>query len=151
MKVLIIEDDQNKLKQIKDYLYENFNSIDICEKYSWKSGLEKIMEQNSDLVLLDMSLPTFEKTISEMGGTTEAFAGKIILSRMKRLKITIPTIIVTQFTTFGDEGKKLEMLMDELEGLNFSNYRGTIFYTPKHNNWKIELESKISQVIGENK
>ena len=61
MKILIVEDDENKLNNLKDFIneyYLNEVNIDIC--HSFQSGLESILINKYDLLLLDMSLPNFD-------------------------------------------------------------------------------------------
>ena len=54
-RVLIIDDDQNICKILKEYLvYEDF---EVMTAHSGKEGLEQIEEEKPDLIILDIMLP----------------------------------------------------------------------------------------------
>jgi CheY-like chemotaxis protein len=149
MKVLIVEDDQNKLRQLVNFIKEKYPNTELSEKRSYQSGLREISNVTYNLLILDMSMPTFEITPKESGGRPRAFAGKEVLSQMTRRHINVPVIIVTQFETFGDgENKKsLEELRNELEELRDPKYKGTIYYSAGQDSWKTELSSYIGKLM----
>ncbi|APZ91559.1 response regulator [Fuerstiella marisgermanici] len=57
MKVLIVEDADRKLEQLKDYVESIWPEVRIDECKSYASGLEAAIENRYELILLDMSLP----------------------------------------------------------------------------------------------
>ncbi len=140
MKVLIVEDDQNKLKQLVNYIRDNWPNSTVEEKRSYQSGLKELIQTKYDLLILDMTMPTFDISPREKGGRPRAFAGKDILSSMEWKKINVPVIIVTQFESFG-EGENttsLEELRKQLK-LAYKQYMGTVFYSAASDTWKEEL------------
>ncbi|MDC7724271.1 response regulator [Priestia megaterium] len=148
MNILIIEDDPNKKKQLIDFLQDMMNIESIKCKSSYKSGLKEIVSNNYNLILLDMSMPTFDITAAESGGKPMPFAGKEILRQMKRRGIRIPTIVVTQFDKFGDFEKslKLEELKEELKKEYTGIYIDTVYYNPASSGWRENLNAKL-QII----
>ena len=150
MKILIIEDDPNKAGQLMKFLEEELFSITIVLKKSYKSGLKELLSDDYDLILLDMSMPTFDITIEESGGKPLPFAGKEILRQMKRRNVTIPAIIVTQFESFGEAEKKitLDKLKNELNQEFLQIYIDTIYYNPAGSDWKKLLLNLILSIKG---
>ena len=150
MKILIIEDDPNKAGQLMKFLEDKLSSINIKLKKSYKSGLKELLRDDYDLILLDMSMPTFDITIEESGGKPLPFAGKEILRQMKRRNVTIPAIIVTQFESFGEAEKKitLDKLKNELSQEFSRIYIGTIYYNPAGSDWQNLLLNLILPIIG---
>ena len=141
MRILIVEDDQNKLKQLSSFIQKHRPQSDLVFQRAYQSGLAAVLSEAFDLVILDMSMPTYDQSPSETGGRQRAFAGKEILRQMQRKGIKAPVIVVTQFTRFGEgeEAISLTELVRELKGANFPNYRATIYYSPEAANWETEL------------
>lgn len=145
MKILVIEDDQNKLKQLSAYIRGRWAHCSITERRSYHSGLEAIKNDTYSLILLDMSMPTYDITPREPGGRPRIFAGSEILRQMERKKISAPVIIVTQFETFGEADKRISLaeLQNQLSSQFPQNYIGTVYYNAAHDNWKKDLDVLI--------
>ena len=144
MKVLIIEDNPNKLKQIKNFLKEYYNQPQIEEARYFNGGKSKLYEETWDLILLDMSLPTYDITHTEYGGDKKPVAGKNLMKRMLNRKIFTPVVIITQFETFDDDRISLDSLNQEFNE-KFSNiWKGTIFYG--NDDWNIELKKLLDEL-----
>ena len=149
MKILIVEDDQNKINQLNEFLNNTCPNDSIVIKNSFNSGLKEIISNRADCLILDMSMPTFDKTPIEKGGSFRMYAGKEILRQMERRKIKIPVILVTQFDLFGpeDDRKSLAELSEELSFVYNDMYRGAVYYNPAHNNWKDDLQKKLFEIL----
>ena len=128
MRILIIEDNLNKLKQIRNLLEKKYPNCEIDETYAFNNGMKKILEDNWDLVILDMSLPTYNITSTEGGGDKKPVAGKNIMKRMLNKKIFSPVVGITQFETFDDDKISLESLNMEFESSFSQIWKGTIYY-----------------------
>ncbi len=55
MKILVIEDDHYIAKNIKEYLEQNFFTVDIC--VDWEAGYHFAKIKKYDLIILDIMLP----------------------------------------------------------------------------------------------
>ena len=98
MRVLLIEDDENKRGQLISFLKEEIADVVVGVAASYHSGLRGVLDRSSDLVLLDMTIPTFDIGVEESGGRSQLYGGREILGKqMDRLDIRIPVIVVTQF------------------------------------------------------
>ncbi len=147
MNVLIIEDNRSKLKSIKTFLKRTYQDFNVEEALSYTSGVRRIYGEKWDLLLLDMSLPVYDMSSSDFGGDKKSVAGKEIMKRMLHKKISIPTIIVTQFDTFGDSGVTIDSLNQEFERDMSEVWKGTVFY--EKSSWTNELKILIDQIMGE--
>jgi DNA-binding response OmpR family regulator len=141
MRIIIVEDDQNKLKQLESLIRKHRPSTAIIVCRSYQSGLSTIISDAADLILLDMSMPTYDQSPNEAGGRKRPFAGKEILRQMARRRISSPVLVITQFTRFGDgdDAISLEELVRDLESEQYGNYLGTISYSAEVANWEAEL------------
>jgi DNA-binding NarL/FixJ family response regulator len=147
MKIILVEDDPNKLKQLWEFISRSTQGAHIVVRRSYQSGLSEILNSTADLVLLDMSMPTYDQSPTESGGRKRPFAGREILRKMNRHGKDFPVLIITQFTRFGDgpHAISLEELTTELEQLGYQNYLGTIYYSSDAANWEEKLLSALRQ------
>jgi hypothetical protein len=134
-------DDVNKRNQIHAFMEAAFPDAQISDARSFSAGRKLILEQNPDIVLLDMSMPTFDVTAKEPGGRHRAFAGREVLEDLSRRRLVSRVIIVTQFDIFGEgpAQKTLAEIRRDLE-LSFPDlYAGTVYYHPAFSRWQQEL------------
>ncbi|RDX33438.1 response regulator, partial [Arcobacter sp. HD9-500m-PIT-SAG02] len=130
MKILIVEDDLNKLNNLKNFLQTYFQDksieINVEIKNSYQSGLETILSESFDLLLLDMSLPNFDMSENSDSGAPLSRGGELILYEMDIMNIHLKTIIVTQHDDF--DGDSLEVIHNHYKE-KFSNfYLNYVFY-----------------------
>lgn len=146
-KILIMEDEQKKLDNLTDFLKEEFPNVDFEEKRSYNSALRGIIEnfKNYNLVLLDMSMTTYDVSVEETGGIPEPLAGENILDAMYLNDIPTKVIVVTMYESFA--GKKLKAFDSELKANYPDNYLGYVFFSHKNTDWKLELKKYINSII----
>lgn len=145
MKVLVIEDDNNKRQQ----LIELITKIEFCgvtETRSYHSGLTALIEGGNDLVFLDMTMPTFDRSPTQNGGRVRPFAGRDLLNQLRSRDITAHVIVFTQFGLLG-EGKEQIGLVDldrSLRGAFPGLYQGYVHYDTAQNSWRQEVLGLIA-------
>ncbi len=148
MKILIIEDDSNKMQRISNEIREIKTDALITEARSYQSGMQLLMSVKFDFLLLDMSLPIFDISPEEDGFRVDPFSGRNILGEMFRKDVIVPTVVITMFETFGD-GSDL-MTLDELDkelSENYSSiYKGVIYYNSSEINWKESLKTFMEKM-----
>jgi uncharacterized protein (DUF2164 family) len=107
--------------------------------------MRALMDDEFDLLLLDMSVPTWDKTPVEAGGDYQKFGGYKILKESVRKGREIKTILVTMFDDFGesDTSLTLEQLDDILKGEFPTTYLGAIFYKTGATFWEDRLSSYL--------
>jgi CheY-like chemotaxis protein len=144
MKILVIED--NYLKREKIISYLNGRGIHgISEAASYNSGLTAAYENKFDLLIVDMSMPTFDRNESTQGGRFRALAGKEIVSKLSRSGILPPFVIVTGYKDFSVESQSLsiDQIHDLLSTLGEA-YMGCIVFESSDNLW----QEKLSLTLG---
>ncbi|HII4337711.1 TPA: response regulator [Vibrio parahaemolyticus] len=150
MKVLIVEDDQDKSEAIKLFLENNYSGTKITVRESVSSGLNEIIcNTDYDLVALDMSMPAYDVSDDDpTGGGAENFGGCEFLEQMQLREIEVPVIVISQLSTFGTgtQRKTLSSLSEELHQEFESFYKGSVFYTTANHDWQKELNNKISEL-----
>lgn len=147
MKFLIIEDNRSKLGELKKFLKQNYPSVTIHDALSYTAGLRRVYDEKWDLILLDMSLPVYDMNQQDSGGDKKPVAGKEIMKRMLHKKIVIPTVVVTQFDTFGESGITIDSLNKEFENTMREIWKGTVNYGS--NMWANDLKTIIDSIVNE--
>lgn len=141
MKILVVDDDQNKIRQLKDYIAQLLPSVEVLVRHSYQSGLEAALFESPTLIVLDMTMPNYDVGGMETGGKERRYAGLQILKQLRRKSAEAKTIIVTQFEQFG-EGDQL-LTLDQLRmnlAAEFSDsYLGSVYYQAGDSRWRDEL------------
>jgi len=151
MRILIVEDDTDKARDIRDFVGKSFSQACVDEARSFNSALKAICDRtiDYDVVLLDMSMPNFDVGGGEpSGGAQESFAGRDLLMQMKMRRRKIPTIVVTMFDGFGEGPGRVSI--DDLGSqmaANFSDfYVGHVYYSQAEEAWKNDLEALLKGI-----
>lgn len=145
-KILIIEDNKNKLKKVKAFTLKMFPDAFVHDAVSYTGGIRRIYGEDWDLILLDMTLPVYDITPHDNGGDRRPTAGREIMKRMQNKGKNIPTIIITQFDTFGESGLTISSLNDEFSNELSEIWKGTVNYVDASNKWQIDLEKIIANI-----
>lgn len=146
-RILIVEDNHLKLEKIKSFLSSEFTSIELEEKTSYNSASKEIAlnYKKYDLILLDMSMQTYDISTEESGGEPEPLAGKNILKQIYLREIPTKVLVVTMYENFID-GTKISQLDDELKHDYPDNYCGYIFFSHTNLEWATDLKNLINKL-----
>lgn len=144
MRILIVEDYGDKRASIVKYFQNRYKDAVMEEAKSYSTGISKIYAEKWDLIILDMSLPTYDITNSETGGEKKPTAGKEILRRMANRRIFTPAIIITQFDVFGDKQISLDVLNAEFGEKYGDIWHGTVSYDKV--GWQLELDTLLEKI-----
>ncbi|MFH6998882.1 hypothetical protein ACHRVZ_13170 [Flavobacterium sp. FlaQc-57] len=145
-KVLIIEDDKVKIERLTSY----FSNEELTVKESFQGGVSELKSnlKNYDFLILDMTIPLWEKGNNDLGGNYEQFGGEKILREMKRRKLFLPTILFTMFDVFPT--KEGNITFNEINIIfkeEFSDfYFGAVFYNANEDNWQIDMSNLIAKI-----
>jgi DNA-binding LytR/AlgR family response regulator len=147
MKILLIEDNQNKVNQLRTFINLEFPDVELIIKGSYHSGLKEIILNDSyKLILLDISMPTYDIKPGESGGDPIPLAGKLILKEMYLRDIETKVVVVTMYENFVD-GTRLDELNEQFKQEFTTNYSGFVYFSPADSNWKEILKSKIVELL----
>lgn len=149
MKLLLVEDTKRKSDRIETFLNEAYTErgIEIIKKESYHSACKEIFDHGDEyfVILLDMTMSTFDATNGENGGEPEPVAGKRILNGMYLREIMTKVIVVTMHNVFGSQ--KLLSLIEELKELFPDNYYDYIFFAFNSEDWKKKLKADIDNLL----
>lgn len=147
MDILLVEDYDEKASNIIAFLKEEFPDCVVERCNAYNTAQETIFE-NSDkycLILLDMSMTTYDLDSDASGGKPEPMAGCDLLEGMYLREIDTPVIVITMYNVFGR--KELAAFHEELQENYPQNYKSYVFYSSQRNDWKKELKKKINDVL----
>jgi CheY-like chemotaxis protein len=149
MKILIVEDDDNKLRALQALVATEFPDLPLAVARSLISGVDLARTTGPDVVLLDMTLPSYDQSAFDDGGGMEPFGGVEFLKQMKRFKLSPSVLIVTQFETFGKDAslKTREQLSEELSKQFPDTYKGMLHYHASLQEWASSLKKFIEEFI----
>src|SRR2546428_368773 len=94
VKILLVEDDEDKLDQIREFLVAVEADWQIEQTRSLNSGLRAVQSGEYDIIILDMTMPAFDITLRDDGGRPQAFAGRELLRHMHRRKNLTPVVVL---------------------------------------------------------
>jgi CheY-like chemotaxis protein len=149
VRVLLIEDDPFKAKRLMGFLKERFASHHIVISRSVSAGLASLFSSETPhVLLLDMSLSTFDVGPRETGGRPQNFGGIAILEHMVRRRLELPVIVITQFETFPkDNGEMgLEEVESDLKARFPAIFRGLIYYSSRETRWEERLTKTLKEL-----
>lgn len=149
LKLLFIEDNSHKRAKIIEYLNSGAISIDIVEAHSYTSGCQQLDAGRFDCALVDISLPTYDRTNLEAGGRFRAFAGREIARKIIRQGGVSKVIFITQYSSFSEKGNSysFEELGSLLQKECGELFGGMIFFDSSHSSWKDALSQQLSAVL----
>lgn len=147
MKILIVEDDNNKRRHLVELVRELVPSAAVEERGSYQSGLSAALASDYDLLILDMSMPTFD-SMSGTSGNHRRFAGRDIIRELDRRRRVTRAIVVTQFETFGEGSNRrtLTELHEELAGSYATIYDSIVYYHAAQSDWREALGRRVAAV-----
>ena len=146
MNILLVEDGEYKSERVVEFIQERFknSTVDLCRSYS--SAIKNMIKNDYDLTILDMSLPTFDNN-GQSGGEFRAYGGLDIARQIKRRKINVNFLFLTQYKSFTDNPALggLEDI-DKIAKEEYKDkYLGCIFYEHAGFEWKDELGEVIKR------
>jgi CheY-like chemotaxis protein len=146
MRILLIEDDAFKAKRVRAFLHNASPSYQVSVERSVTAGLARLFDDPPDVLLLDMSLSTFDVGPRETGGRPQNFGGVTVLEHMARRGSRVPVVIVTQFETFPTDSGEMSLddlarsLSERFPGI----FRGLIYYSSRETEWEQRLVSSVA-------
>ena len=148
--VLIVEDQNEKFRAIKSYLSDIMFQSNFFHAWDVQTALQLMFsnETHFDLVILDMTLPIE----SSIGAELKSLAGLSILKILNDHQLSIPCILMTQYTNWFTEAQlNNRIFIDNLNTYckdNYSKfYKGAIRFSHTELAWQKKIEKIIFQVV----
>ncbi len=147
--ILLVEDEAPKREHIERLLRELNHQLDIVTARSVNSALDVLETKRLDLMLLDMSLPTFDAGDRESGGRPQGFGGAEILRMMQMAEISCPVVIITGYEGFAREGG-MTVDLDQLRQEWMLEFKGmlssVLHYNSTYDEWKTTLSATLQKL-----
>ncbi|PHN56204.1 hypothetical protein AO275_08710 [Pseudomonas viridiflava] len=120
---------------------------EIAEAASYNSGLAAAWDERFDLLVLDMSMPTFDRSETTQGGRFRTLAGKEVATKLKNGGKLVPFVVLTGYKDFSVESKSLsiQQIHDLLFGLG-EDYKGCIVFNSADIHWQEELKIVVESI-----
>ena len=149
MRVLLVEDIEYKRDKVITLLKSLSEEIILDIAKSYVTGVNAIIDNSYDLVILDMSLPTYDKGPTENGGRFRVYGGKDIIRKIMRTSNCPEVVVLTQHTTFGEVGeqKNTDTLSEELKNIMGGKFSGIINYDTTKPQWKEEITRIVKGLL----
>lgn len=150
MKLLFVEDDEDKAQKISGEIWAYDQSIELLRAKSFTSALRHMVKtKDIDGVILDMSMPNYDNSQEP----PENFAGRDLLRQCKLRKIEKPTFVVTMLDLFGSGSEQItiKQLDQELANEFSPFYLGIVYYSSAQESWKLQLSTMINKMKAQNK
>jgi len=146
--VLIVEDDEFKLESLEECLLHF--QFDITISRSFSSAAKLIKRTTFDLIILDMSLPTFDGSGFSDEGEAQGLGGKRLIRLCDEYGTLCNTILVTQFSNFEEVGRVSSVvdLTEDLRLILNDLFLGVVRYDRASSDWRVELEKLLGIGLG---
>lgn len=147
-RILIVEDLDQKANALKVYVNSIYPNIKIEHRESYNSSLKEIFKNDGkyDIILLDMTMNTFDISEDDNGGVPEPLAGRQILDGMYLRDIKTPVVVVTMYNSF--DGVRIHEFDEYLKREYADIYRGYVFFEFNSNDWKMPLRNYLEEIYG---
>ena len=147
-RILVSEDEPPKREKILAFLASRSPDATVVTTASVRETIDWLEEDAPDLMLLDMSLPTFSVATGERGGRPQGSGGVEILRYMELMDVSCPVIVVTAYPAITLEGRELSLqqLDETLTADHGGLYRGLVYFNSVYGNWARELGDALQEI-----
>ena len=135
MKILVVEDENLKLKDIQRFVSESYPTavIDTCTSYA--DAVNRCYSVIYDFMILDMNIPQYgrgdkDKSIISNGG-------EMIVRELYSEEIYIKFAFVSQYETVGEES--IESFDQRMSTYSPQTYCGFVYFEVNDDAWKQKL------------
>ena len=152
LKVLLVEDNPYKQSRILEFLNSVERRLEVTTAMSFTSGCQEIESGTYSLIILDVSLPTYDRSATESGGKFRILAGREIGRKLARLKVPSKVVFLTQYSSFSDKGMSytFDSLSSQLAKDCAAAFSGMVFFDATSLLWKEALKKIILKLPDEN-
>jgi CheY-like chemotaxis protein len=148
MKVLLVEDDEFKATDILKVLGETLARAEVLRAMSVTSAMKAINSETFALIVLDMSLPTFEMSGPGGGGSPQGQGGLEVLRLARRLHNSSPFIVVTQYPDIELDGSDIPLATaaKALRGRFGVDVKACLLYEFDRDSWRLPFRELLLEL-----
>jgi CheY-like chemotaxis protein len=149
MKVVLIEDDLQKAERVTAALDQSVPSAQVTLCRSYQAGL-RFLENDTlvDLIILDMSLPTFDPSPDSRHGRPRPLGGYELMRKLSRRERWPAIIVLTALENFGTKQQQFtfDQLKTKLHEEFPNNFVDAIYYSQSRAAWRDDLVRLIKDL-----
>jgi len=148
--VYVVEDNAIKAASISSYFSDKYPLSCRTRVFgSFQSALREIERSFPDLIILDMTLPTFDRRPNGREGRMRPLGGYDLMYKMKHRSYTPSVIVLTQLETFGDGDEEITFkeITNRCEKDFPSFFLGSIYYDQGGLNWQTDLTRLVDDFL----
>lgn len=147
--ILLVEDSEAKRNSIQAVIERDFPFVNIKGALSVRSAIDALEAFVPDVIIADMSLPTYDIEARERGGTPRPFGGVEVFETLERYDIVVPVLVVTSYPALieGNQSIGLTELSRRLQTDFPQWFLGTVYFDPAYSNWEQEISGFLSQAL----
>lgn len=150
LRILLVEDDEPKLRAVKEFLESTFSPASLVLARSYSSAMSELDKAEFDLAVLDMSLPTYDLAKdAEGGGDPQGYGGQDLMRTLEGDFPNVRAVVITQYNLFPDpmkaNSKTFAELQRELEDEFGALFLGMVSYSGKLGRWKADVRTIIEE------
>lgn len=155
IRVHVIEDNPDKSAQLRNFVAGCSDDIELSTSASFQSGLKAVRQMSPDILLLDMTLPTFDRLPTQRDGRLRPLGGYDLLHKLKMKDLKPRVIIISQLESFpeGDEEVSLQEIATRCSTEFSEMYCGYVYFSQVDSFWQSQLRQFLKHLIeqrGEN-
>lgn len=146
--ILVSEDEPPKREKIIAFLKTHRPDATVAVTASVRETVDYLEHNEPDLLLLDMSLPTFSVAGGERGGRPQGAGGIEIMRYMELLEVSCPVIVVTAYPAITLDGREisLQQLDEKLKQEHGDIYRRLVYFNSVYGAWASELSAAMDEI-----
>jgi len=151
MKILIIEDEDYKQKDLSEALAEILPEGNIVIANTFRGARQVLANEKFDLCLLDMTLPTFSRQTWAGAPESSALAGRRLINFIEKTKVAKRVVVFTQYSTFSEYTEEMTYLdLIQIVARECPKvFAGSIQYLVGNLKWKNELAEIVKKIKDE--
>lgn len=149
LNIIIANDIETRATEVESFLKDTYQDIKVVKRFSYKDTLKEILTRNFDLLILDITMPTYfnKEMFSPQSGTIRSLAGINILERMFIERLFVNTVLFTGLETFYDKHNHQLTIDDIINDVKkFPFYKGVIRDNGERTMWQNELIKYIENI-----
>lgn len=148
MNALIIDDSEDKVNALRGILADWNPAMAIHVARSFQGAISALLKFEYRIVLLDMTLPTYEHPDGRADGRQRLYGGRELLAEMEFENVATKVVICTQFDSFpGPNGAvSLGSLLGELLATYPKLLVGGVYYSHVDSCWRREIAALLKKI-----
>lgn len=135
MKILIVEDEDLKMKDIQRFVSESYPDAVIDQATSYADAVKYCYSVIYDFVILDMNIPQYGN--SDHDKSIVSNGGEMIVRELYSEDIFIKFAFVSQYETVGEES--IDSFDERMKTYCPQTYCGFVYFEANDDGWKLKL------------